>query len=231
VAEFPLGAQAKLLRVLEDRGFERLGGTHTLVPDTRVIAATNQDLNAMVQQGRFRADLGDRLGGVFRIVTPPLREHREDLRTLIPVALAKAWAHARLEGKVSMQSGAASLLCAWDYSWPGNVRQFEHTIERLAIRAARRYRGIITQELVCLHMTEIEQSNESLGQAEGESIERALQRANGNKAQAARDLGLTRNQFRYRYEKRRSLAREEAEKGGTAMAAVILKKVRGDDVA
>ena len=168
----------------------------------------------MVGEGRFRADLRDRLGGVFRIVTPPLREHREDLRTLIPVALAKALAHAQLEGKVNMQSGAASLLCAWDYSWPGNVRQFEHTIERLAIGAARRYGGIITQELVCRHMVEIEQSSESLddNRAEGESIqgrdliERALRLANGNKAKAARDLGLTRNQLRYLYDERRSRA-------------------------
>lgn len=207
VAEFPHGAQAKLLRVLEDGGFERLGGTTTLLPDTRVIAATNQDLDEMVKQGRFRADLLDRLGGVFRIVTPPLRAHREDLWTLIPAALAKAQDRARLVGKVRIQAEAASLLCEWDYPWPGNIRQFEHAIERLAVGAARRHKGIITQELVCRHMPEIAKSSgghdsgrDELDLAEAQAmIERALQQANGNKTEAARSLGWTRNQLRYRY--------------------------------
>jgi two-component system, NtrC family, nitrogen regulation response regulator GlnG len=212
VAEFPLSAQAKLLRVLEDGGFERLGGLTTLLPDTRVIAATNQDLNAMVNQGRFRADLLDRLGGVFKILTPPLREHREDLRALIPAALAKAVSRAGLGGQVYMEASAASLLCNWEYPWPGNVRQFEQFIERLAIGAKRRHGDVISRELLCWHMTEIGRASERHddNRAKGESIqdqeliERALQLANGNKAQAARDLGWTRNQLRYRYDERRS---------------------------
>lgn len=212
VAEFPMSAQAKLLRVLEDGGFERLGGLTTLVPDTRVIAATNQDLNAMVKQRRFRADLLDRLGGVFQIFTPPLRDHKEDLRALIPAALAKAVARAGLVGRVYMEEEAASLLCEWDYPWLGNVRQFEQFIERLAIAAKRRHGGVIRPELLRRHMTELarlksvgdhrETKREQLQDAE--LIEKALRLANGNKAQAARDLGLTRNQFRYWYDERRS---------------------------
>jgi transcriptional regulator with GAF, ATPase, and Fis domain len=212
VAEFPMSAQAKLLRVLEDGGFERLGGLTTLIPDTRVIAATNQDLNAMIKEGRFRADLLDRLGGVFRILTPPLREHKEDLRALIPATLAKAVTRARLGGRVYMEEEAASLLCAWDYPWPGNVRQFEQFVERLAIGAKRRHDGVISRELLRRHMTEMEQLRDLGDDNEAECepvqdhelIERALRLANGNKAQAARDLGLTRNQLRYRYDERRS---------------------------
>jgi transcriptional regulator with GAF, ATPase, and Fis domain len=182
------------------------------MPDTRVIAATNQDLNAMVKQGRFRADLLDRLGGVFRILTPPLRDHKEDLRALIPAALAKAVARAGLEGRVSMEEAAASLLCAWDYSCPGNVRQFEQFIERLAIGAKRRHGGVISQELLRRYMTEMAQLRDVGADNEAERellqnrelIERALRLANGNKAQAARDLGVTRNQLRYWHDERRS---------------------------
>ncbi|MBO0862597.1 MAG: sigma-54-dependent Fis family transcriptional regulator [Chloracidobacterium sp.] len=203
VAELPPGSQSKLLRVLEDGGFERVGGLDTHLPDTRVIAATNQNLSVLVKQGRFRADLLDRLGGVFQILTPPLREHREDLRMLIPSALAMAVAHARLDGQVYMESSAASLLIEWNYPWPGNVRQFEQFIERLAVCAKRKNQGIINRQLVQHYMLDVrsDDENETELNQDYELIERALRRANGNKSKAARDLGWTRARLEYQYNK------------------------------
>ena len=129
VGELPLEAQAKLLRVLQDGEFERLGGTRTLRTDVRLIAATNRDLAAEAAAGRFRSDLYYRLN-VFPIALPPLRERREDLPELVRHLAAKA---ARKLGLPESKLDGAFVEQARGYAWPGNIRELENLIERSLI--------------------------------------------------------------------------------------------------
>jgi formate hydrogenlyase transcriptional activator len=129
VGDLPLEAQAKLLRVLQEREFERLGGTRTLRVDVRVIAATNRDLAALVSAGRFRADLYYRLN-VFPITVPPLRERREDIARLIGHFTQKM---ARKLGRVDVGVSQRFILPATAYDWPGNIRELENLVERALI--------------------------------------------------------------------------------------------------
>jgi DNA-binding NtrC family response regulator len=129
VGELPLEAQAKLLRVLQAREFERVGGTKSLRADVRVIAATNRDLQAQAGQGAFRADLYYRLN-VFPIVLPPLRERREDIPGLVQHLAEKA---ARKLGRELEAVSPAFLERAAAHDWPGNIRELENVIERALI--------------------------------------------------------------------------------------------------
>jgi DNA-binding NtrC family response regulator len=129
VGELPLEAQAKLLRVLQEQEFERVGGTRSLHTDVRVIAGTNRDLQAQVDAGAFRADLFYRLN-VFPVRVPPLRERREDIAPLVAHFLAKS---ARKLGKPFEGVSPAFLESALAYAWPGNVRELENAVERAAI--------------------------------------------------------------------------------------------------
>jgi len=129
VGELPLEAQAKLLRVLQEQEFERVGGTRTLRADVRLIAATNRNLGARAEAGEFRPDLYYRLN-VFPVTVPPLRERREDIAPLIAHFLAKA---ARKLGR-SFEGGAPAFLeRAQAHDWPGNIRELENVVERAAI--------------------------------------------------------------------------------------------------
>jgi formate hydrogenlyase transcriptional activator len=129
VGELPLEAQAKLLRVLQEREFERVGGTRSLRADVRVIAATNRDLQAQVGAGAFRADLYYRLN-VFPIAVPALRERREDIPELLRHFAAKA---ARRLGRPINGIAPAFVERARAYDWPGNVRELENIVERATI--------------------------------------------------------------------------------------------------
>ena len=129
VGELPLETQAKLLRVLQEREFERVGGARSLKVDVRVIAATNRDLQAQVASGRFRADLFYRLN-VFPIVVPPLRERRADIAPLVQHFARKA---ARKLGRAFQGVSPAFLERATAYDWPGNVRELENAVERAMI--------------------------------------------------------------------------------------------------
>jgi DNA-binding NtrC family response regulator len=129
VGELPPEAQAKLLRVLQERSLERVGGTKTLPVDARVIAATNRDLQALAAAGRFRADLYYRLN-VFPIVVPPLRERRGDIPRLVEHLAHKA------AGKLGRRLEAVSpafVERAAAHDWPGNIRELENVIERALI--------------------------------------------------------------------------------------------------
>jgi DNA-binding NtrC family response regulator len=129
VGELPLETQAKLLRVLQERELERIGGSRTVRVDVRVVAATNRDLQAEVSAGRFRADLFFRLH-VFPIVLPPLRERREDVPRLLEHFVART---ARRLGRPVDGLAPAFVDRARAYPWPGNVRELENLVERALI--------------------------------------------------------------------------------------------------
>ncbi|MGE3107359.1 MAG: sigma-54 interaction domain-containing protein [Phycisphaerales bacterium] len=131
IAELPLAAQAKLLRVLQGGAFERVGGTETVTTDARVVAATHRDLARRVERGLFREDLYYRLN-VFRIDVPPLRERREDLRLLIEHL------HARIAKRLArpvLPLSDRSLRRVMAYRWPGNIRELANAVERATLLA------------------------------------------------------------------------------------------------
>jgi PAS domain S-box-containing protein len=129
IGELPLDVQAKLLRVLQEREFERVGGSHTIRADVRVISATNRDLVRAVAQGRFREDLYYRLA-VFPIALPPLRERKEDIPLLVQFFLQKYGARIGQHIESVDPATAKRLL---DYPWPGNIRELQNIIERALI--------------------------------------------------------------------------------------------------
>ncbi|QNB47945.1 PAS domain S-box protein [Thermanaerosceptrum fracticalcis] len=128
IGDLPLNLQVKLLRVLQEREITRVGGIKPIQVDTRIIAATNKDLTAMLKKGTFRQDLFYRLN-VVNIEIPPLRERREDLVALIPVILHKINEKYNLRKKLSPQVMERFL----KYHWPGNIREIENTLERLVV--------------------------------------------------------------------------------------------------
>ncbi|HEY6351848.1 MAG TPA: sigma-54 dependent transcriptional regulator [Candidatus Angelobacter sp.] len=204
IGDVPAPIQVKLLRVLQEREFERLGGTKTLKVDVRLIAATNKDLRAALEQGTFREDLYYRLN-VVPIDIPPLREHKEDIPDLVNHFLVR---FTRENSRQVQEMTPEALKLLMDYHWPGNVRQLENTVERAVALSAD----------PVIHVEDISLDSGVLGRAAGspaallpegmtleqwedEIIREALRRANGNKSQAARMLGLSRNALRYRLSK------------------------------
>jgi DNA-binding NtrC family response regulator len=212
IGDVPGAIQVKLLRVLQEREFERLGGTKTLKVDVRVIAATNQDLRAALEQGTFREDLYYRLN-VVPISIPPLREHKEDIPYLADHFLAH-FAHESGKPVTGITPGAMRLLT--DFHWPGNIRELENIIERAVALSTETTLDVRDIRLDAgpggMDLSPSEASAEgapgpflpsgmTLEQYEDEIIKEALRRANGNKSHAARLLGLSRNAFRYRLSK------------------------------
>lgn len=200
IGDVPGNIQVKLLRVLQEREVERLGSNKTLQVDVRVIAATNVDLRAALEEGRFREDLYYRLN-VVPIEVPPLRDRKEDIPFLARHFLAKAAAEAG--GRVRGITDAA-LDKMMAYSWPGNVREIENVIERSVVMTTGETLDADDIRLD-MNLRPRVQAGEmtlpagmSLDQYEQELIRDALKRANNNKSQAARLLGLTRNSLRYR---------------------------------
>ncbi len=129
IGEMPQMLQVKLLRVLQERSFERVGGTKTINVDVRIIAATNQDLEAAVKEGRFREDLYYRLN-VIPVEIPPLRKRADDIPLLCRFFIDKYSERFRRDPITITEEAAKVLAC---YSWPGNVRELENTIERLLV--------------------------------------------------------------------------------------------------
>ena len=200
IGDVPPSIQVKLLRVLQEREFERLGSNKTRHIDVRVIAATNQDLRAALEQGTFREDLYYRLN-VVPINIVPLRERKQDIPSLAEHFLRK---YAAETGNRVDSMTPAAIAKLSEYHWPGNVRELENAIERSLVMCngpqldaadikldnAPRPRIAGTEFSLPPGMT--------LDQFEQEVIREALKRAEGNKSQAARMLGLTRNALRYR---------------------------------
>jgi DNA-binding NtrC family response regulator len=200
IGDVPASIQVKLLRVLQEREFERLGSNKTMHIDVRVIAATNQDLRAALEQGTFREDLYYRLN-VVPISIPPLRARRED----IPFLAEHFVKTLSRENNCSVNSiTEAAIKKLTEYHWPGNVRELQNVIERslvlcaadtldaadIKLETAPRGRAHTGDHLLPDGVT--------LDEYEQSIIREALQRAGGNKSQAARLLGLTRNALRYR---------------------------------
>jgi len=200
IGDVPANIQVKLLRVLQEREFERLGSNKTLHIDVRVIAATNRDLRAALEEGTFREDLYYRLN-VVPLEIPPLRERKEDIPYLARHFVEKL--APELGNQVTGITNAA-IDKLMQYSWPGNVRELENVIERSMVMASG---DQLDGNDIRLDMNlRPRQSNGDLTLPEGMSLDAyeqelirdALKRANGNKSQAARLLGLTRNALRYR---------------------------------
>ncbi|HYL15520.1 MAG TPA: sigma-54 dependent transcriptional regulator [Terriglobales bacterium] len=203
IGDVPPATQVKLLRVLQEREFERLGGTRTVKVDVRLIAATNRDLREALEQGTFREDLYYRLN-VVPIDIPPLREHKEDIPDLVNLFLARSSAES---GKEITAVSREALRMLMEYHWPGNVRELQNIIERAFALA----KGPVLQAFD-IHFdpprtrpqnsdTSLLPEGVTLEQWEDELIREAVRRANGNKSQAARMLGLSRNALRYRLSK------------------------------
>jgi DNA-binding NtrC family response regulator len=200
IGDVPAAIQVKLLRVLQEREFERLGSNVTRHIDVRVIAATNQDLRAALEQGTFREDLYYRLN-VVPLNIPPLRERKQDIPFLANHFVQKLAPDTG--GRVESITDAAmeKLL---SYHWPGNVRELENVIERSLVMCAGTRLDAADIKLENAPRPRAHNDNHflpdgmSLDQYEQELIREALKRAEGNKSQAARLLGLTRNALRYR---------------------------------
>jgi DNA-binding NtrC family response regulator len=205
IGDVPAPIQVKLLRVLQEREFERLGGTKTLKVDVRLIAATNRDLRAALEEGTFREDLYYRLN-VVPIDIPPLREHKEDIPELVEHFFAR---FARDNGKHFREVTPAALKVLTDYHWPGNVRQLENIIERAMALSSGPVLDAADIHLDLRHAPGAANSGGvpflpegmTLEQWEDEMIREAMRRAHGNKSEAARLLGLSRNALRYRLSK------------------------------
>ena len=196
VSEMSLSAQAKFLRVLQEREFQRLGGTRLLKADVRVIAATNRDLRKAVDRGAFREDLYYRLH-IFDIRLPPLRERPSDIPLLADVFLQDIGrSFGRPPAGLTRDAKDALL----HYGWPGNVRELRNALERAVILAEG---GLITAGHLSLRSDEPVASSTStdLGVVERDTIARVLQETRGNKSKAADRLGLSRTQLYVRLRK------------------------------
>ncbi|MCF8034365.1 MAG: sigma-54 dependent transcriptional regulator [Desulfarculaceae bacterium] len=206
IGDMPPLLQVKILRVLQEHAFERVGGTRTIEVDLRVLAATNQDLTSRVQDGHFREDLYYRLN-VVPIEVPPLRERKSDIPLLCDFFLERLAKHKGLEHKELAPEVRERLL---RYAWPGNVRELENLLERLVVLAEG---GMITPEALPAkldgealppdtggdgRLTAVElppgglNLKSTLEQLEARLIAQALEQADGVKAQAASLLGLNR---------------------------------------
>jgi DNA-binding NtrC family response regulator len=206
IGDVPPTIQVKLLRVLQEREFERLGGTKTLKVDVRLIAATNRDLRAALEERTFREDLYYRLN-VVPIDIPPLREHKEDIPDLVKAFIER---FSRESGKAVTGITPAAMRTLIEFHWPGNVRELENIIERAVALSAGNEIDTADIRLDFLPSSARRSAENSapfpppgltLEQFEDEIIREALRRADGNKSQAARLLGLSRNALRYRLSK------------------------------
>lgn len=193
VGELSLSVQAKLLRILQERSFERVGGNHTVTVDLRVIAATNRDLAEMVAAGQFREDLFYRLN-VFPITVPPLRVRGSDIIALADHFVAK---YSERCGKTVKRISTPALNMLMSYHWPGNVRELENIIERAVILSDDE---VIHQYTLPPSLQTARETGTAYGcslqskleAVEHEMIVEALKTHRGNMTEAAKDLQLTR---------------------------------------
>jgi formate hydrogenlyase transcriptional activator len=199
VGDIPAGLQPKLLRVLQEQEFERLGSTRTQQVDIRLVAATNRNLAHMVKRGEYRSDLYYRLN-VFPIPLPPLRERREDIPALVEHFVE---IYARRMDRQIDQIPAETMSALTSYPWPGNIRELQNFIERSVIVSSK---GILTPPLASLNTAAEAESTEAvtLEDVEREHIRKILERTRwvvaGPNGAAAR-LGIKRSTLYFRMQK------------------------------
>jgi len=217
IGELPLALQAKILRILQEQRFERLGGTQTISVDVRVIAATNRSLEDLVSQGLFRADLYYRLN-VVPVVLPPLRDRREDIPFLVDHFLRDS--NKNNGRNVRLSREVLDFMIA--YRWPGNVRELQNLVERLVIMADGDQVHMADLPLYMVAEPEpvgsepqrrpeprvgsesyaaLAEGAKPLAEMERQEVEAALRRHGWVQARAARELGLTQRQIGYRMKK------------------------------
>jgi len=203
IGDMPLGLQAKILRVLQEKEFDRVGGTRTVQVDVRIICATNQDLAKMVREGRFREDLYYRIN-VFALPLPPLRERKEDIPQLVDDFLAQTAPEARITSE--------ALQRLIGYAWPGNVRELQNTVERAAVLSQG---GDIEIAHLPDHMAQAFDTaaavdrpsgaplslDDTLKEIEKSMIIDALKHTEGVQVRAAEDLGINQRSLWHRIKK------------------------------
>ena len=234
VGELPLSAQAKLLRVLQEGEIERLGDERTRKINVRLVAATNVELHAAVEAGRFRRDLYYRLN-VYPVTIPPLRERASDIPPLVEAMTAR---FCSLHAKRIAGLTDKAMLALKNHRWPGNVRELENVIERGVILAAQNGWVEVDQlfagptpspgQHACIDNSgklgerkrdgldlpdAVLDAGVSLEALEQDILQRAVHRARGNLAAAARLLGMTRAQLNYRLKKQTHPRRASALSG------------------
>lgn len=208
IGELSLTTQAKILRFLQEREFNRVGGSKTIKVDVRLITATNKDPNQLIKQGRFREDLYYRIN-VVPIVLPPLRDRREDIPLLLDHFIQKFNSENNKHVKGLSEESLAILM---DYDWPGNVRELENLIERAVTLTSNGYIQPNELPLSLIHLPEFESIKESvlggrISLVEGEEkfereiIQDALKKTNYVQSHAADMLGISRRILKYKMDK------------------------------
>lgn len=198
IGELPASIQVKLLRVLQEKNFERVGGTTTIQVDFRLIAATNKNLDQEIKEGRFREDLYYRLN-VVKATLPPLRERQEDIPLLINYFIEK-YSHGQKKSNTLKGVAPETARLLFDYPWPGNIRELENMVERAVILASGEY---ITPADLPLKLRQSTGSNlqldgipenaglaETLTAVEKKMIQRALMLTDNVQTKAAKMLGI-----------------------------------------
>jgi two-component system, NtrC family, response regulator AtoC len=201
IGAIPLPVQSKLLRVLQERKFERLGGNRTIETDVRLVTATNEDLETKIKKGEFREDLYFRIN-VFPIMVPPLRERREDIPLMLDHFL-KVYSKDRAGGPKRFEASAMDALTL--YPWKGNVRELENMVQTLLLTVDGEVikKEDLPSSVTCVGTAVpfIADDNLPLDRAvenyERELIRIAIEKANGVKSQAAEILGIDRNRMKY----------------------------------
>ncbi|NJC87600.1 MAG: sigma-54-dependent Fis family transcriptional regulator [Desulfuromonas sp.] len=209
VAEMSLAAQVKLLRVIQEHEFERVGGSKPIKVDVRIVAATNKHLEEQVKIGRFREDLYYRLN-VVNIHLPPLRERREDIEPLARHFLHK---YVNETGKKITEIAPRALSCLLAHEWPGNVRELQNAIERGVVLSKGSVltprdlpQGLQGGDQICLQLPERGGNlTDILEDLERQLIVQTLEREQGSQTRAADALGIKRTTLRYKMEKYRLL--------------------------
>ena len=202
IGEIAPAVQVKLLRVLQEKEFVRVGGTKVIGCDVRVIAASNRDLEAERREGKFRDDLYYRLN-VFPIVIPPLRQRREDIPELVEYFIGEISTELKIPPPNLTNEAMAALT---RYDWPGNIRELRNVLERACLLAEDRIIDLehLPQGIVGHSDSSTQtkgQTVSTLQETEKALIIKALRENNGNQTKAARSLGITRDVLRYRIKK------------------------------
>jgi len=205
IGDIPLSTQVRLLRVLQERGFERVGGEKTVTVDVRVITATNRNLMKMVEEGKFREDLFYRLQ-VIPIDLPPLRDRTDDIPMLVEHFLEKKATQLNKKRPIMNENAIKELL---NYCWPGNVRELENVIERAVVLCEGEEIGLIDLPILLGDPSRMALSlpredlplDQALEDLERQLIGKALEKSKGIKTETARILGLKTSSLYYKLEK------------------------------